>query len=81
MDISLFCTLAKMLKASTDITKKVSVINRLVFASSVLPSDCPKFWEIVCCFATKNEDTKTQASLTPEKTIAAYYSRIMIVQG
>ncbi len=57
-----------MLKASTDITKKVSVINRLVFASSVLPRDCPKFWEIVCCFATKNEDTQTQASLTPEKT-------------
>ena len=56
-----------MLKASTDITSKVSVINRLVFASSVLPSDCPKFWEIVSCFATNNEDTKIQSSLTPEK--------------
>ena len=56
-----------MLKASTEITSKVSVINRLVFASSVIPSDCPKFWEIVSCFATQKEDTKTQASLTPEK--------------
>ena len=46
-----------MLKAFTEINSKVSVI----------PSDCPKFWEIVSCFATQKEDTNTQASLTPEK--------------
>ena len=52
-----------MLNASTEITSKVSVINRL----SVIPSDCPKFLEIVSCFAIQKKDTKTQASLTPEK--------------
>lgn len=37
-----------------------------MFASAVLPSDCPKYWEIVSTFASSGEK-QAQSSLTPIK--------------
>ncbi len=51
-----------MLKASLEISNNLSVIRRLVFASAVLPSDCPKYWEIVSSFAT--DQVKSHPILT-----------------
>ena len=45
-----------MLKASEDITNKVSVIRRLVLASAVLPPDCPHYWDIVSSFASSSKE-------------------------
>lgn len=56
-----------MLKASEDITNKVSVVRRLVFASAVLPPDCPHYWNIVSSFASSSEE-KTIVSSTKAKT-------------
>ena len=56
-----------MLKASEDITNKVSVVRRLVFASAVLPPDCPHYWDIVSSFASSSEE-KTIMSSTKPKT-------------
>ena len=32
---------------------QVSVVGRLLFASSYLPSSCPNYWEIISQFATE----------------------------
>ena len=47
-------------------------ISRLVFASAVLPPDCPHYWDIVSSFASRSEsDSTTQvSSLTLEKAKA-----------
>ena len=62
------CSL-KMLKSSEELTSKVSVVRRLVFASAVLPVDCPHYWDIVSSFASKADfSSATQnQSLTSEK--------------
>ena len=54
-----------MLKYCGDFTEKVQVVRRLVFASAVLPCDCPQYWEIhvVSSFAVK--DSTQSASVTP----------------
>ena len=36
-----------------EITPQVSVLRRLLFASSYLPSSCPNYWEIISQFATE----------------------------
>ena len=57
-----------MLKSCEEFTSKVSVLKRLVFSSSVLPLDCPHYWDIVSSFASKSEiDCVT---LTPAKAKA-----------
>ena len=60
-----------MLKSCEDFTSRVSVVKRLVFASAVLPLDCPYYWDIVYSFAcTSDCDSAEQlSSLTPEKAI------------
>ena len=51
-----------MPKASEDITNKVSVVRRLVFAFAVLPPDCPHHRDIVSSFASSREDNRVIAS-------------------
>ena len=61
-----------MLRSSEEFTDRISVVKRLVFASAVLPPDCPHYWDIVSSFASKSEsDSTTQvSSLTSEKAKA-----------
>lgn len=56
-----------MLKASEDITNKVSVVRRLVFASAVLPPDCLHAILGHSSFASSSEE-KTIVSSTKAKT-------------
>ena len=61
-----------MLRSSEEFTDRISVVKRLVFASAVLPPDCPHYWDIVSSFISKSEsDSTTQvSSLTSEKAKA-----------
>lgn len=53
-----------MFKICEDFTDKICVVRRLVFASAVLPSDCPHYWDIVSSFATVGCST---TSVLPEQ--------------
>ena len=57
-----------MLKSCEEFTSRVSVLKRLVFTSSVLPLDCPHYWDIVSSFASKSE--VECVTLTPAKAKA-----------
>ena len=61
-----------MLKSYEEFTNRVSVVKRLVFASAVLPPDCPHYWNILTSFTSKSEaNSATQvSSLTSEKAKA-----------
>ena len=57
-----------MLKSAEDLTNKLYVIRRLVFASAVLPPDCPHYWDIVSSFACSTASTsKEENHLTSAK--------------
>lgn len=52
-----------MLKNCLDFTSQVTVVKRLILASTLLPTEIPKFWNVVSSFATKS----VESNLTPEK--------------
>ena len=52
-----------MIKSCQDFTKKITVVRRLIFAATALPSETPGYWEIVSSFATKLESGASD--LTP----------------
>ena len=54
-----------MIKNCLDFTNKISVVRRLIYASSVLPAETPNLWDIVCSFGKGSAETATD--LTPTK--------------
>ena len=58
--------LANMLKCGRDLTDKVEVVRRLVFASAVLPVDLPNYWDTVSSFANAVKSTQG-VSVTSEQ--------------
>lgn len=39
------------------VVKDVSVLRRMLFATSFLPRDVPHYWEIIACFACRGSST------------------------